>query len=144
MPPRSQITDLVRFVVLNIYVFSLLSVLFPVQAKPPKRLHMYLTALYNKIYQVKSVIRFPRPDSSGLWGCLVRSWCSKQRAQNPRWLGPQDGLSAAACVGLCPWRCLFSCRILQANGWTDISLQNLRALSFCHIINLLSSVSAVF
>lgn len=73
LPPRSQITDLVGFIVLNIYVFSSLSVLFPVQAKLPKRLHMYLTVLYNKIYQVKSVVRFSKARQ--LWSLVLGYWC---------------------------------------------------------------------
>lgn len=59
-PIRSQITDLVRFIVLNIEVVLLHSVLFPVQAKLSKLLHICFTEHYSKIFKVKSFMRSSR------------------------------------------------------------------------------------
>lgn len=109
--PISQITDLVRFVVINIEVVLLHNVLFPVQANLPKLLHIFLTEHYNKIFKVKSFMvssEAPQLVVSLVLGylcCLAGAVAAlgavtEERVQFPPWY-VSDGLGAGAVQSLC-------------------------------------------
>lgn len=147
-PLGSQITDLVKFVVINIEVVFLYNVLFPVQAKLPKLLRICLTEHYNKIFKVKSFMR--SSEAAQLVLCLVLGYlcCSAGPvAATEQWVQfipwqVSDRLSAGALQSLC-WSG-------QAEGQSEhstavgllaeqyrptrIALYILRVLPFCHII----------
>lgn len=77
-PIRSQIMDLVRFIVLNIEVVLLHSVLFPVQAKLPELLHICFTEHCSKIFKVKSFMRSTRATQLVLSLVLDYVHCSAE------------------------------------------------------------------
>lgn len=77
-PIRSQIMDLVRFIVLNIEVVLLHSVLFPVQAKLPELLHICFTEHCSKIFKVKLFMKSTRATQLVLSLVLDYVHCSAE------------------------------------------------------------------
>lgn len=72
-PIRSQVIDLVRFVVINFEVVLLYSVLLPVQAKLPKLLHICLKEHYKKIFKFLRSSEATQPVLSAVLGYLCCS-----------------------------------------------------------------------